>query len=109
MTRVRVDFNNLVRDGQVRASLRNVEGHIAEGDLVEAYDPEEQLSYEAAVASIDKDRGRVYLVPHWEKALANAEAAWSVTIGRANEGSGVDRRVKYTPQVPTVGSVLVNH
>lgn len=80
MTRIKVDFNNLVRQGQVRGSLRRVEGDIAEGQTVEAFDPAEGLSYEATVVEIDRSHGRVYLQPHWEPAVAVIEVAGHARI-----------------------------
>ncbi len=67
MTRIKVDFNNLVRDGQIRAYRDDAEGgQLAVGDVVEAYDPAEDLSYEARVMEVDTATGLVYLLPHWE-------------------------------------------
>lgn len=66
MIRIKVDFNNLVRQGQVRASVRHADGEVNEGQTVEAFDPAEGLSYEATVVEIDEASGRVYLEPHWE-------------------------------------------
>ena len=66
--RVKVDFNRLVRGGQVRASLRHVEGDLQPGDMVTAYDPSEDLIVEATVMEVDLERKRVYLLPHWDAA-----------------------------------------
>ena len=109
MTKVRVDFNNLVRHGQVRASLRHVEGEISIGDVVEAYDPDEGLSYAASVADIDKARGRLYLEPHWEPRIEALAMPWALALGQPNQGPGGPLRVRYTPAVPVAGGTLVNH
>lgn len=84
MTRIKVDFNNLVRHGQIRASLRHVQGDIAEGDTVEAFDPAEDLSYEATVVEIDESTGRIYLDPHWEPAVADATPRGDWTFSWTN-------------------------
>ena len=69
MTRIKVDFNNLVREGQIRAYVDDVEGGKPEvGDVIEAYDPAEDMSYEATVVELDSASGVVYLAPHWEPA-----------------------------------------
>lgn len=80
MTRIEVDFNNLVRQGQVCGSLRRVEGDIAEGQTVEVFDPAEDLSYEATVVEVDRESGRVYLQPHWEPAAQGAEVIGHVRV-----------------------------
>lgn len=89
MTRIKVDFNNLVRQGQVRASLRHADGELVQGQTVEAFDPTEDLSYEATVVQIDKESGRVYLDPHWEAATDDAATVstwtfeWTTGAGQA--------------------------
>lgn len=67
MTRVKVDFNNLVRGGQVRVSLRRVEAELTLGEMVEVFDPDAELECLAVVADIDRDAGRLYLSPLWGK------------------------------------------
>jgi hypothetical protein len=71
--RVKVDFNNLARGGQVRASLRHLEGEVHLGDVIEAYDPADDLVVEATVMDIDLERKRMYLQPHWEPAAKSSE------------------------------------
>jgi hypothetical protein len=65
MITIRADFNSLVRDGLVRASLRRASGDVGVGDRVLAVDPGDG-SFFATVESVDLPRGRVYLRMHWE-------------------------------------------
>ncbi|SNR73153.1 hypothetical protein [Blastococcus mobilis] len=67
-TRVRVDFNSVTKDGQVKATVRRADGPLAEGDAVIAYDPAEHSSHPAVVASINPDTERVLLAVDWEHA-----------------------------------------
>jgi hypothetical protein len=101
MTRIKVDFNNLARGGQVRASLRNADGDIVEGQLVEAFDPDEDLVFLATVTEIDEAKGRVYLSPQWEPTATfptlatdfafmwSASARGLMTHGFTNRGWGL--------------------
>jgi hypothetical protein len=66
-TRVRVDFNSRGAGGTVRASKRRADGQLTVGDIVEAYDPAEpDMTFDATVAEVDEESGRVLLDVHWE-------------------------------------------
>ena len=116
MTRIKVDFNNLARNGQVRASLRNADGDVREGDLVEAFDPDDDLTYDATVVEVDEGRGRVYLQPHWEPAvpsdqlrpwIASAVQVTSSVLKAVSATTVVYRapHVTRTPPPATVGTL----
>jgi len=67
VVRVRVDFNSRGPRGTVRASLRRADGPVRLGDTVVAYDPhEDDMAFEATVASIDESGGRVLLDVMWQ-------------------------------------------
>lgn len=102
MTRIKVDFNNLVRQGQVRASLRHADGDVRVGDTVEAFDDSDDLVVEATVMEVDKNR--VYLEPHWEPAGSGTHSRVKIAgfcLQTFNSTYSALRPVKYSPQVPT--------
>ena len=74
MTRIRVDFNNLARGGQVRVSLRRVAETLTPGDFVEVYDPDAELECQAVVMDVDRGAGQLYLRPLWGEQEAGPAA-----------------------------------
>lgn len=67
MKRVKVDFSTTVRGGMVRASQsRAVPSPLQPGDRVEAFDPDEDLSFAGVVVDIDDDGRFAYLQMEWE-------------------------------------------
>ena len=65
MRTVEVDFNNLTKDGRVRASQRRADGPVSSGDVVSAIDSAEDMRFEATVVEVRPD-GRLVLDVHWE-------------------------------------------
>lgn len=110
MTKIKVDFNNLARQGRVRTSLRHADGDVVEGQVVEAFDPAEGLRYPATVVEIDQASGRIYLEPHWEPVDLQASWTfqWTSSFGPTTEGPGLPKRVRMTPAPFSTGS-LVDH
>lgn len=79
MTKIRVDFNRRGRDGLVIGSIKRAEGELAVGDVVEAYQPDDDLSFGATVVEVD-DRGRVFLDMKWEReapVVRSAARSWT--------------------------------
>lgn len=67
MTRIRVDFNRMVRNGLVKSSRRRADGPLREGDTVTAYDPDDdEMEFPAVVAQVDEGSGAVFLSVQWE-------------------------------------------
>lgn len=63
MKTVRVDFSTTVRGGLVRANTARASEPLEVGDEVLAYDPSEDMEYEATVQVLE---GRfAYLAMHW--------------------------------------------
>ncbi len=116
MTRIKVDFNKLVRNGQVRASLRHADGELRQGDIVEAFDPSEDMSYEATVTEVDEANGRVYLQPHWEPAgptqvWAGWTFQWTNSVREAHSATTYvygEPQIKVTPE-PVRAPTLTIH
>jgi hypothetical protein len=102
MKRVRVDFNSLQEDRTLRAANRAASEPLAIGDVVIAYDPdEEDLKFSATVLGLD-DRG-----------IATLEIDWNsrVQIGQSIVRTLVPSRLIYSP-TPQLGSgslSLSNH
>jgi hypothetical protein len=91
MTRVKVDFNALVRDGLLKASGRRSSGQLRVGHRVEVFDPSEPgMVFEADVVEYNAETQRALLNVHWEPAAVTDRHGW-VAYG----------------QTPTTGSVVV--
>jgi hypothetical protein len=66
MKRVEVDFSTTVRGGMIRASQRRALEKLDEGDRVEAFDPDEGISFIGVVDHVDDDGRFAYLRMEWE-------------------------------------------
>ncbi|MGW8875666.1 hypothetical protein [Streptomyces mirabilis] len=62
--RVEIDLNARDRSGRVPAYLSRADGHIAVGDSVTAFEPEDEVSAPAVVEEIS--HGIVYLAVKWD-------------------------------------------
>ncbi|HZJ04615.1 MAG TPA: hypothetical protein VFD59_03990 [Nocardioidaceae bacterium] len=77
MISVRVDFNSRGRDGLVKASQRRAQEPVHVGDHVLAVDPDEGMSFDARVAEVDDDTGRILLEVDWEQTTPTGRARGS--------------------------------
>jgi hypothetical protein len=66
ITRIAIDLNVRVRDGQTYAGLEDVHGDIEPGSTVTVYEPESGVSGSAEVTEIDTSRQLVYLAVDWQ-------------------------------------------
>jgi hypothetical protein len=66
MKRVEVDFSTTVRRGMIRASQRRALQTLNQGDRVEAFDPDEGISFIGVVNQVDDDGRFAYLRMEWE-------------------------------------------
>lgn len=69
MKRVKVDFSTTVRSGMIRASQRRASAFLEVGDRVEAFDPDEDLSFVGVVEECDDDFA--YLRMEWDSVPRN--------------------------------------
>jgi hypothetical protein len=65
--RVEVDFSTTVRGGMIRASQHRASETLKQGDRVEAYDPDEEMTFTGVVDHIDADGRIAYLRMEWEE------------------------------------------
>lgn len=99
MKRVQVDFSTTARHGMMRANLKRVEptgATLERGERVEAFDPDEGISFEGVVEEVD---GRfAYLRMEWvdvnvpinepgRNLLVDFSAATAVTVVRGSQTS----------------------
>ncbi|MDK3256190.1 hypothetical protein [Blastococcus capsensis] len=84
---IHVDFNDLVRGGQVLGYLDQVDGEIAVGDEVVAVDDAEGLTFGATVGAIEDDE--VYLLMHWRTRQSSDEVAMDFAAVAKPHGLGV--------------------
>jgi hypothetical protein len=66
MKRVKVDFSTTVRDGLIRANQRRASERLDVDDLVEAYDPDEDMEFVGVVDHLSEDNQFAYLRMEWE-------------------------------------------
>lgn len=78
MKQVKVDFSTTVRNGLIRASQRRASEPLDIGDRVEAFDPDEDLSFVGVVTETDDNFA--YLRMEWELIPRN-EPGQTLSIG----------------------------
>ena len=115
MKRVKVDFSTTVRGGLIRANQRRATpSPLALGEHVEAFDPEEGLSFTGTVTDIDPDGRFAYLRMDWEPKAVRAVPVSTRGANYAVELSGAitfanDMTAAPTPaNAPTI-TVLANY
>lgn len=64
--RVQIDLNSRDRRGYVRTRLAHADGPVDVGDEVIAFEPDDQVSANARVIEVDRERGFLYLHVEWD-------------------------------------------
>jgi ribosomal protein S28E/S33 len=64
--RVEIDLNSCDADGLTRTRLRNVSGEVRVGQIVTAFESEDEVQAIALVTRIDEKRGYVFLAVNWD-------------------------------------------
>lgn len=100
MTEIQVDFNSRAAYGRVRGSLRRA-GDVNVGDTVVLVDVDEDMQFEAVVAVVDRQRGRVDYEVDWVRADEPA------VTGVATRGYKPARELDVKLFVPSLGGAFV--
>lgn len=83
MKRVKVDFSTTVKDGLIRANQKRADTPLQVGDLVEAYDPAEDMEFEGVVDHLSEDGRFAFLRMDWENntpVLCNVAAGLNLSV-----------------------------
>lgn len=87
--RVEIDLNSFDADGLTRTRLRNASGEIRVGQIVTAYESEDEVRAMAMVMRVDKASGYAFLAVNWDSmqdddGRSSAPAIFSATsVNRA--------------------------
>jgi hypothetical protein len=77
VTRIKVDFNSVGRDGMIKGSRRRADGDVHLGDTVGLFDPGEPgMIFDAVVESVSEDGGLLLRV-RWERD-PKAPQSWAI-------------------------------